>query len=1008
VDEALALDEKERREFLDRNCSGDENLRCEVESLLAFNSRAQRFLERPALEAAAAALAKEEPPRQESDRGKSLEGQTFSHYHVLRELGSGGMGVVYEAVDVRLRRRVALKFLPEDLASDSTALQRFEREARAASSLNHPSICTIYEVEEFDRQPVIVMELLEGKTLKERIGDGPVCNQELLEFGIQLSDALAAAHARGIIHRDLKPGNIFDVGNTRAKILDFGLAKVLPVGTEELQEVSLTQQGAIPGTTPYMSPEQARGDEVDTRTDLFSLGVVLFELATGQRPFARKNRILTIDAILNSRPPVPSTLNPALPAEFDGIIGKALEKDRERRYQHASELRNDLQQLKRVTDSGRITDVEKHFPRYRYPLRLGVGAVACLLAFGTAAFFYIQRTPKLTDKDTIVLADFTNRTGDPIFDETLKQGMAVQLGQSPYLSLISEERIQQTLSLMGKPIGTRLDSNIAREVCERTGSTALLEGSIASLGSAYVLGLRARHCRTGNVLDQEQSEAAKKEDVLKALTQIAGKFRARAGESLATLGQHDIPLEQATTPSLEALKAYSAGIKTSFNSGFSEGIPLLKRALEIDPRFALAYAHLGLWYSSVGESMLATESTSKAYQLRDRASDRERFFIQTMYDRHVTGNLERAYQTLELWVQTYPRDIDAHGLLSGFCAQGTGRYEQSIQQATQALAMDPGFTPGYINISFSNLYSDRFDAVEKTVQRASQHNLEVPELLVLRYYIALLQHDRAAMQEAAASATGKPEAEDWMAHSQAIVLARSGRLKEARTTSQRAIDLALQAGQRERAASYQVAVAVYGALLGDFSDTRRQVKAALELSNGRDVEYSAAFALAWSGQIPEAVALLRDLESRFPEDNSVRFEYVPTLKGLLALDRKQPEEAVQFLQSALPHELAVPAVDFNFFFGGLYSAYVRGQAYLTMHRSMEAVAEFQKILNHRGLVAGDPIGALAHLQLARAYAVSGDKAKTKSEYQEFLALWKDADPDLLPLKQARGESAKMP
>jgi serine/threonine protein kinase/Tfp pilus assembly protein PilF len=932
-------------------------------------------------------------------------GQIIAHYRILSRLGSGGMGVVYEAEDIRLRRRVALKFLPENLVSDGTALQRFEREARAASSLNHPSICTIYEIEEYERQPVIVMELLEGESLKERVRHAPTPLEELLDFGIQLSDALAAAHARGIIHRDLKPGNIFVLADHRVKILDFGLAKVLPIGSEESQEESLTLDGAIPGTTPYMSPEQARGEDIDSRSDLFSLGVVLFELATGQRPFARKNRILTIDAILNARPPAPSSLNPALPSEFDRILANTLEKDRERRYQHASEIRNDLQQLKRFSDSDRTRAIAERrlapSNRNRWILSAAVGLGA--LALSTAVYLYFHLAPKLTNKDTIILADFTNTTGDPVFDGTLRQGMIVQLEQSPFLSLMSDERVRQTLALMGQSPDARLTPNIAREVCARSGSTAVLDGSIVSLGSQYVLGLRARNCRSGDILDEEQVQAAKKEDVLKALSQAAAKFRTRVGESLASVEKFDTPLEEATTPSLEALKAYSAATKISFSDGFVAGVPFLKRAVEIDPKFALAYAHLGLWYSNIGESVLSMENTRKAYELRDHASDRERFLITALYDRDVTGNLEKAHQTLELWVQTYPRDVGAHGLLSGFSSQGTGRYEETIEEANKALALDPDFTPGYLNLATGNFYLDRFAETEDVIQQALQRKQEIPDLLVLHYYVSFLKHDSAAMDRDTALVRGKPGAEDWMAHSQALVLALSGRLKDALVMSQRAIDLTLQAGQEERAATYESGAAVWQAFFGNASAARQSATAALALSRGRDVEFSAGFALALSGDLSRAQALANDLEKRFPEDTSARFTYVPSLRALCALNRNQPARAIELLQTAAPYELAIPAIDFNFFFGGLDSAYVRGEAYLAMGKGPEAAVEFEKVLDHRGLVAADPIGALAHLQLGRAYALSGEKQKAKSAYQDFLLLWKDADEDLPVRKQAQAE-----
>ena len=1009
VHSALALGEKQRSEFLERNCGGDESLRREIESLLAFSSDAEKFMEIPAVELAAAALA-DEKGMQESSGLHGFAGQTISHYRVLSQLGSGGMGVVYEAEDIRLGRRVALKFLPDDLVRDQTALQRFEREARAASALNHPSICTIYEVEEYDHQPVIVMELLEGQSLKERIRQGPITTDEVLDIGIQLSDALEAAHGKGIIHRDLKPANIFVVGQGRVKILDFGLAKVLRtvVAEDESQEESLTLEGAIPGTTPYMSPQQACGEDIDVRSDLFSLGVVIFELATGQRPFARKNRVLTIDAILNAEPPAPSSLNPALPLEFDGIVAKALEKDLKRRYQHASEIRDELQQLKRRTESGQFTTTTRRPSKLKRNRWISIAAAGVIvLASLTSIYLRSHSAPKLTNKDTIILADFTNSTGDPVFDGTLRQGMVVQLEQSPFLSLMSDERVRQTLGLMGKSADTRLTPDIALEICERIGSAAVLDGSIANLGTQYVLGLRAKSCRTGGVLDEEQVQSSRKEDVLNALSQAATKFRTRIGESLTSIREHDTPLAQATTPSLDALKAYSAARKITFSEGFVPAIPFLKRAIEIDPNFSMAYAELGLDYSSIGESVLAIENTTKAYQLRDHANDRERFFITTLYDRQVTGNLEKAHQTLELWAQTYPRDLDAHGLLSGFSSQGTGRYEQSIEEGRKALEIDPDFAPGYLNPAFSYFWLDRVDEATTLVKRASERNLQMAELFALRYYIGFLKGDPAEMAAAAAASKNKPGAEDWIIYSQALVAARSGQLQLARRLSLGAMNLAQQLGERERAAAYEAGEAVWEALFGNPSAARKSALAALARSKGRDTEYAAGFALAIAEDLPRARAIATDLEKRFPEDTSVKFNYLPTLRALFALHDGSPERSIQILQTAAPYDFAVPPIAFNTFFGSLYPAWVRGEAYLAEHDGTAAAQEFEKILNHRGLVAADPVGALARLQLARAYAIAGDKGKASSAYQDFLQVWKAADLDIRILKQARDEYARL-
>jgi tetratricopeptide (TPR) repeat protein len=696
-----------------------------------------------------------------------------------------------------------------------------------------------------------------------------------------------------------------------------------------------------------------------------------------------------------------------VPADLERIINKCLEKDRNLRYQHASELRADLQRLKRDTDSGRVASTAKPASGIAKRWKMILPAVVAVLAASVAGYFYFHRSPKLTEKDTIVLADFTNTTGDPVFDGTLRQGMSVALEQSPFLSLVSDERIQQTLHLMGQPADARLTPELAREICERTASAAVLDGSIASLGSQYVLGLRAKNCHAGDVLAEEQVQAARKEDVLNALSQIATKFRTRVGESLATVQQHDTPLAEATTPSLEALEAYSTGLKVEFTTGTLAGVPFLKHAIEIDPKFALAYAHLGLFYSSIGESMLSIESTTKAYQLRDRASDREKFFIAAMYDRDVTGNLEEEHQTLELWAQTYPRDRDAHGLLSGFASAGTGRYAQAIEQAQMALALDPDFTFGYLNIGFSSFYSDRLGEAEKTVQWASDRKFNLPEFILLRYYIAFLRGDTAGMERAVALAKGEPGADDWISHSQALVLARSGQLQLARKMSQHAVGLAQQEGQRERAAAYQTGTAVWEALFGNAPAAERNAVEAIELSKGKDVEYGAAVALAFAADFSHSQALANDLEKRFPEDTSVKFNYVPTLRALSALNRGEPAKAIEMLQIAVPYELAVCSIDFNFFFGQFYPIYMRGEAYSAAHRGAEAAVEFQKILDHRGLVFGDPIGAMARLELARAYTMSGDKTKAKSTYQDFLTLWHDADPDVPVLKQARAEYAKL-
>jgi eukaryotic-like serine/threonine-protein kinase len=632
-----------------------------------------------------------------------------------------------------------------------------------------------------------------------------------------------------------------------------------------------------------------------------------------------------------------------------------------------------------------------------------------VVAIVAGAFrWFVPHSPVLTEKDTIVLADFANSTGDPVFDGTLRQGMAAQLEQSPYLTLLPDQRIQQALELMAEPAGTRISPGIAREICERTQSAAVADGSIHTLGTHYVLGLRATNCRTGAVLDEEQVEAARKEDVLKALDQMAGRFRRHIGESIRNVQQHNMPLEEATTSSLEALKVYSAARSLKYSeAGYASAVPLLKRAVEIDPDFAIAYAFMGHIYGDMGESSLSAENASKAYQLRAHANERERFFIDVTYDRQVSGNIQKAHQTLETWARTYPRDRDAHGLLSGFSSQGLGNYQEAIEQGKMATSLDPDWPIAYWNVAAAYIYLDRVDEASAILRQAAGSKLDFDDQILLRYFIAFLKTDIAGMAREAERAEKDFAVQDWMLHFDALVAARSGKLRASDGLSQHAVELARQAGQRERAAVFIASAAASEAFLGKSAAVHSRAGEALELSKGRDVEYGAGVALALAGDSSRAHALTDDLQSRFAEDTTVRFSYLPTLLALLALNRGEPDRAIQLLEVAVPYEEAVPGVDFSFFFGGLYPAYVRGQAYLAAHRESEAVVEFQKILDHRGIVGPDPIGALAHLQLGRAYELSGNRSKARSAYQEFLSLWKDADTDIPILQQAKIEYAKL-
>ena len=661
--------------------------------------------------------------------------------------------------------------------------------------------------------------------------------------------------------------------------------------------------------------------------------------------------------------------------------------------------RGDFARAAKTAEPGAGTDLRKHW-------MLVVAASAAVPALALVGYLYFHRAAKLTDRDTIVLADFANATGDPVFDDTLRQGLAVQLTQSPFLSLISDERIQQTLKLMDKPADARLTPAVSREICERTASAAVLDGSIASLGSQYVVTLRAKECRTGDVLDEEQVQATRKEDVLNALSQIASRFRTRVGESLSMVKSHDTPLAEATTPSLEALKAYSVGWQVSFSSGSAAAVPSFQRAIELDPTFASAYAALGRMYGDIGESALSAKNTDRAYQLRDRATDQERFFISLTYDLQVTENLEKAQQTCDLWMQAYPRAWLPHALLSGGIYNTLGKYEKSVDEAKLAIGMDPDFSIGYSILASSDLALGRDVEAEQILQRASERKLDIPDFRVQRYVIAFLKADKAGMEREEGQSPESPGVDDWMSDAEGSVAAYSGHLEVARKMTRRAADLARKADRREAEALYETDAAVREALFGNGSMARQRAAVALGLSTSRDVEYRSAFALALAGDSARPQTLADDLSRRFPEGTVVRFNYEPTLRALLALNRRQPLNAVELLQSTIPYEGGTPVEggsDVLLGAGSLYPAYVRGVAYLAARRGAEAAAEFQKILDHRGIVLSDPVGVLTRLQLGRAYALAGEKEKARAAYQGFLTLWKDADPDIAVLNQATAE-----
>jgi len=1010
---ALKENSQDRAAFIERECGDDQELRMHLKRLIEAEEQVTQTIDAPLVN-----LNNPAAQRRLGMVGPRI-GQTISHYRIVEKLGGGGMGVVYKAEDSSLGRFVALKFLSDDLAENPEALERLRREARAASALNHPHICTIYEIGDQDGHTFIAMEFMEGATLKHRIAVKPLPLDDVVEWGTEIADALGAAHSKGIVHRDIKPANIFVTDRGHVKILDFGLAKITPGGATNLSAMAtadesdrLTQPGALMGTVAYMSPEQVRCEELDARTDLFSFGVVLYEMATGIVPFRGESIALVTEAILNRTPVAPVRLDPDISPKLEEIINKALEKDRRLRYQNAADIRTDLQRLRRDSVSAGPSSAKAQaesrpaWKSTRLWLIAGLAILLLALAAGSRIFFP-RKVNALTDKDTIVLADFTNTTGDPVFDGTLRQGMMVQLEQSPFLSLISDQQIQKTLALMAQPAVAHLTPELGREVCQRTGSAAVLDGSIASLGTEYVLGLRAVNCRTGESIDAEQVQATRKEDVLNALSQVASRFRTRLGESLATVKEYDTPLVEAATPSLEALKAYSAGLKVHFSSNSADPQPLYKRAIEIDPNFAMAHAMLGHTYGEMGESDISAEYLRKAYALRDHASDAEKFFITVSYDIRTTGNLEDARQTGEAWAQAYPRTALAPGLLGAVVYPVFGRFEKSLELNKKSIELDPDLSFSYFNLASNYISLDRLADAEKALQRATERKLRISDSSGVFYQIAFLKSDEAEMQRVVALAQANSDMDSGLLNHEAFAMAYSGHLQRAQVMSRRGVEAAQQSGQRERAAGFEAGAALREAFFQNAPAATRSAAAALELSKDREVKYGAAFALALTGDSKRAQTLTDDLEKNFPEDTCVKFEYVPELRALLAMNRNDPAKAIELLQIAAPYELGTPRSSFHAIYGVLYPIYVRGEAYLALHQGAEAAAEFQKILDHRGIVISDTVGALARLQIGRAYAMSGDRAKAKTAYQDFLSLWKGADADIPVLKQAQAAYMKL-
>jgi eukaryotic-like serine/threonine-protein kinase len=967
---------------------------------------------------------------------------TISHYRIIEKLGAGGMGEVYLAEDLKLGRKVALKLLGEEFTTNRDRLHRFEQEASAASSLNHPNILTIYELGVDDGRHFMATEFIDGHTLRHRLADDSLSTVQILDIAVQIAGALDEAHGAGIIHRDIKPENVMIRRNGFVKLLDFGLAKLTErtidrssLDAEASTRVFVqTDAGVVMGTSHYMSPEQARAQTVDARTDIWSLGVVMYEMVAGRAPFLGENSTDVLVGITQKEPPPLARFASAVPAEFEWIITKALRKDRDERYQTAKEILTDLKKLKQrlefeaelerstppgqssfstISDHGGLptsvipvttaqaTAAPHHVSSAEYIVSeikkrkrsVGIAAVALLLAVGAGIFFYFNRANALTDKDTILLADFVNTTGEPVFDGTLKQALAVQLGQTPFLNILPDERVRQTLRFMGRSPDDRITRDVGIEICRRQGIKALLVGSISSLGSHYVISLEALNAQTGDTIARDQVEAESKEKVLSSLSQSAWRLREKLGESLSMMNQFAKPIDQATTSSLEALKAYATGneLRTAGRSG--DAVAFFKRAIELDPNFAMAYARLAVHHGNFGELDLAQQYAQKAYDLRDRVSEAERFYIEEKYHSYITGDLDKGIEVLRAWAKTYPNDYIPHNNLA-FRYSLIGMEEEALKEALEAYKLDPRGNTARTNVIEAFLKLGRVDEAMQHYKELQAQNPDSDSVHFFGYMIAFLKNDDAGMEREIAWAAGKGRESDYlMAH--AFVAVQRGQLRKAEELGARAAEILKKEDRKESLGQVLADMAALEYLMGDCKKAQVNAAAGLAAFRGRISLPNAASTFAGCGDTARAQSLLDELTRLYPQDTIAVAIDGPFVKAQIERQRKNLAEAQRLMETTRRYDFGSVA--------GFRHSYLRGVIYLEQQNAVEAAKEFQSILDRRDRDPISPLYSFAHLGVARAAAMSGDLGKSRTHYQDFLALWKAADADSPVLAQVKKE-----